>query len=107
MQLPDFVQDKIYSEFLFKSFLVTFRDTFTIPKDKTETYTDHHGNVRILKKNYNWTDQLYRNFMMEVLTNLEPRHELKGKVLFEELEEISEIIFISKGNIDIGYEINK
>jgi len=45
--------------------------------------------------------------MMEVLTNLEPRHELKGKVLFEELEEISEIIFISKGCIDIGYEINK
>jgi hypothetical protein len=44
---------------------------------------------------------------MDVLTNLEPRHEHKGKILYEELEEMSEILFISSGSVDIGYEINK
>ena len=45
--------------------------------------------------------------MLEILTHLEPRFEAKGTVLFEELEEISEVIFVSKGLVDIGYEINK
>ena len=45
--------------------------------------------------------------MIELLKNLEPRREKKGSVLFEELEEITEIFFISQGTIDIGYEINK
>ena len=44
---------------------------------------------------------------MEILTHLEPRHELKGSILFEELEEVNEVIFVSRGNVDIGYEINK
>ena len=38
---------------------------------------------------------------------MEPRREFAGTILFEELEEVNEVIFISKGNVDIGYEINK
>jgi hypothetical protein len=45
--------------------------------------------------------------MMAILTHLEPRHELKGSIIFEELEEVEEIIFVQKGFVDIGYEINK
>jgi len=91
------VQNKIYCEFLFKDFLSIFRDTFRIPKP----------DALCASKQYKWDDQNYRDFMIMVLEHLEPRFESKGSVLFEELEEISEVIFISKGLVDIGYEINK
>lgn len=39
--------------------------------------------------------------------NLKPRFEKAKTILFEELEEVQEIIFIQKGYVDIGYEINK
>ena len=43
-----------------------------------------------------------------VLVNLlEPRQEKKFVTLVEELDEINEIIFVTKGTIVIGYEINK
>ena len=38
---------------------------------------------------------------------LEPRQEDAGTILFQELDEINEVIFIEKGDCDIGYEINK
>ena len=38
---------------------------------------------------------------------MEPRREYRGSVLYEELEEIQEIFFVSKGTMDIGYELNK
>ena len=41
------------------------------------------------------------------MTNLEPRIEKAGSVLFEELDEINEVIFIMVGTIEIGFEINK
>ena len=45
--------------------------------------------------------------MMDVLKNLEPRFEPAGSILFEELDEINEIFYVSKGQVDIGYELNK
>ena len=45
--------------------------------------------------------------MIQMLQSLEPRYEKRGTILFEELEEISEILFINKGMVDVGYEINK
>lgn len=52
-------------------------------------------------------DQEYRNFMMQLLKNLEPRSEESYTMLFEELDEITEVIFIERGECDVGYEINK
>jgi len=64
-----------------------------------------------LNRNYNdfytWEDQVYREFMLQILMNLEPRHELAGATLFEELEEINEVLFISRGQCDVGFEVNK
>jgi CRP-like cAMP-binding protein len=95
-QLPEFVQNKIYCEFLFSSFLSNFRETFKIMK-----------NVNGRESQMTWEDSSYREFMLAILSHLEPRFEKKGTVLFEELQEISEVIFIGKGTIDIGYEINR
>jgi CRP-like cAMP-binding protein len=39
--------------------------------------------------------------------NLEPRFEPAGTTILEELQEINEIIFISKGRVAVGFEINK
>jgi len=44
--------------------------------------------------------------MMRILTNLAPRHCNAGHILFEENDEVNEIIFVSKGEVDVGYTIN-
>ena len=44
---------------------------------------------------------------MDVLRNLEPRFERAGTPIINELDEFGEIIFIQKGIILLGYEINK
>ena len=49
----------------------------------------------------------YRDFMISLLQGLEPRFEEKGSLLFDELQEISEIVFIIRGKVDVGYELNK
>ena len=56
---------------------------------------------------YTWKDSAYREFMMEVLRNLEPRFAKQGSTLVEELDCNDEIIFCYKGEIFFGYELNK
>lgn len=70
----------LYRDYLFKDFLHSFRYVFRISKTPTDVY--------------DWDDQVYRDFMIALLQNLEPRVEEKGTILYQELEEISEIIFI-------------
>ena len=43
---------------------------------------------------YTWEDQDYREFMMGILRTLEPRLEFADSILFSQLEEINEIIFV-------------
>jgi hypothetical protein len=45
--------------------------------------------------------------MMQVLTNLEPYYEISNTIMVSELQEFNEIIFVQKGKIVIGFEINK
>jgi hypothetical protein len=45
--------------------------------------------------------------MMEMLMKLEPRYEPAGTILVDELDEMTEIIFVYEGDINVGYEINK
>jgi hypothetical protein len=45
--------------------------------------------------------------MLEILTHLEPRHELANTILLHELDEVNEVIFFTKGMVDIGFEINR
>lgn len=101
-QLPVEVINKIYGDFLFSDFCKIFQRFFRIPKDydvafKNPGYHDY----------YDWSDQEYRFFMLQLLQYLEPRQEDAGTILFQELDEINEVIFIETGECDIGYEINK
>jgi hypothetical protein len=44
--------------------------------------------------------------MLILLQNLEPRQEFENNIIYEELDEVNEIIFFVKGTVDIGFEIN-
>ena len=45
--------------------------------------------------------------MTSILGNLEPRRELSGTIVINELDEMSEILFFLKGQIDIGFQFNR
>ena len=45
--------------------------------------------------------------LIMVLNNLFPRHEPKGTIVINELDEFGEVTFVCKGKVGIGYEINK
>lgn len=60
-ELPHEVQDKLYTGFLFVSFLSNFRLFFKLKSIKGNSFT--------------WHNQNYRDFMMQILMNLEPRYE--------------------------------
>lgn len=100
-QLPPEVQDKLISGFLFNQFLSKFSDFFRLQKGGNTILGDVSRNY------YTWVDQNYRDFMNTLLTNLEPRRDNKHSILVDELDEFNEISFISKGQVVIGYEINK
>jgi hypothetical protein len=45
--------------------------------------------------------------MLDILTHLEPRQELPHTIILNELDEVNEVIFFTKGQVDIGFEINR
>ena len=45
--------------------------------------------------------------MVRVLKSLEPRLMKKSETLYLELDEVNELLFIEKGEYDIGYNVNK
>ena len=45
--------------------------------------------------------------MILLLKKLVPRHYYENQIIFEELQEISEITFVEKGSYYVGYEINR
>ena len=45
--------------------------------------------------------------MIDILMKLEPRKEVKETILYNELDDFTEILFFPKGQIDIGFELNR
>lgn len=45
--------------------------------------------------------------MMAILLKLEPRFCKADTILFYELQEIQEVLFVQKGFIEVGFEINR
>ena len=95
-QIPEWLQDSIYEQFLYQEFMKTFKKYFLFQKK----YTNVKYNF------YSWKDPVFRDFMTTILTHLEPRYEEEDQVLLYELDDVSEILFFTKGAVDIGFEIN-
>ena len=51
-------------------------------------------------------DHDYQYFIIEIMTYLEPHRAFDQEILFLELDDIEQIDFFLKGNIDFGYEID-
>lgn len=44
--------------------------------------------------------------MIEMCSKLEPRHEKRKVTLVDELDEVGEIFFVTKGSVAVGYRVN-
>jgi hypothetical protein len=44
--------------------------------------------------------------MIDLMNNLEPRFEEKDEIMYDELDEITEVILFVRGKYDVGFEIN-
>jgi hypothetical protein len=44
--------------------------------------------------------------MLAILRNMEPRREEPDRMLYEELDEFNEVIFVMSGSYQVGYSIN-
>lgn len=45
--------------------------------------------------------------MIDMLRLLQPRQERANEMIYKELDEINEVIFINNGTFEIGFEINR
>lgn len=91
------MQVRIYSSYLFKDFLKCHKKFFTFS-----------NNERGLKHSYfNFENEKYQSFVVQFLSHLEPIELNKGQIIFNELENVDMIIFMSGASIDLGYDINR
>lgn len=51
-------------------------------------------------------DPSYRNFMIDVFFELHPLQFVADQVIISELEEVDEMVFITRGSFKIGYKLN-
>lgn len=92
---------------MFKTFITNFKKFFDFPKDTQNPKDGETDRVRIDYAFFTWNDVQYQNFMIEILKSLEPRLFKAREVIYVELDEVNEIIFIEHGDYDLGYEVNK
>ena len=97
-ELPRDVQCSIFVDFLFREFLEHFL---------VKTFTFKNIFVSNQPAYYSWDDHNYKIFMLEILTHLEPRQELPGTIILNELDEVNDVLFFTTGQCDIGFEINR
>ena len=56
---------------------------------------------------YDYNNDLYCSFMIKLMIYLEPRQFNANEMIYEELEDANEILFVTKGRYDIGYVMNR
>ena len=136
-QLPEWVQNTLFESFVYKQFLEKFYQFFQFRRNYDDFFELHNNDFEELRSNghvyeytnkrtfgqefdkkrvflnyhantfFTWNDTQYRDFMMSMLIKLEPRYEPENTILVDELDEMTEIIFVYEGTINVGYEINK
>ena len=96
--LPNGVTRMIITDFLFHEFVNVFHETL---------FRFRKWNSKLKYCYYNYEDQVYSNFILQFLQYLNPVLIKKNQRIFNELEEVDEIIFICKGHYVVGYKINE
>ena len=101
-QLPFEVQDELFTRYIFNNFIHNFRFFFQIEKIKKMSGTS----LGFIRDFYTWKNKEYRNFMIAILSKLEPIFYNKGTKIYNELDEFGEINFITHGDVSVGFKIN-
>lgn len=96
IQLPENIQTDLLFKFSNLHFIKKFGDWFRIK------FSSEYGFIYCTMHH-----QFYRDFMVKIVENLEPRYEEANTVLLDECDEINEIFFVEQGEVLIGYELNK
>lgn len=90
---------------MYTSFISKYQSFFRVAKE--DSIKQKYQNMfKVRKTYYQWSDNNYREFMIDMCQTLEPRHEKRKTTLMDELDEISEIIFVTKGSVAVGYRVN-
>jgi len=98
MQLSADTENRILRDYMFMEFLDAFRELFDLEK----IFESYKVYIR-----YQWSDDIYAQFMNKLIRMLEPRREEKNIILINENEELNEVFFFVNGQFAIGFEINK
>jgi Ion channel len=78
---------QIYKDFLFKNFLYVFKNYFQMIRDEKLV-------SRRQSKFYGFGDSAWSAFMVAMMQNLEPRYFSPGDVIYNDMEEVEEIVFV-------------
>ena len=93
-QLPLEVQDRLFTGFIFNDFLQAFRAFFRVEKKSLNSSIFTIYDDLTFRKYFTWNDNVYRDFMYNILGKLEPINIMRGVKIFNELEEVNEVTFI-------------
>eukprot|EP00347_Sterkiella_histriomuscorum_P000318 403376339 len=126
-ELPKKIRIEIYKDFLFKDFLYLFKSYFFIKKDFSSYQKSSGPNDKLLNQLdwddlsspamsikkaslltnvYSWRDEDYSSLMMSIMHTLQPRKFFKHDIIYDENEEVLEIVFVCSGEYAIGYMID-
>ena len=93
-QLNSDLISRLYYECLLGNFLKSYDKIFALPKQRKHS-------------RYTWADEVYCNMIMDLTKRLEPIRYKSNTVLFDELNEFTQVIFPMTGSYKIGFSINK
>lgn len=102
VQLPSKQQDQIYFKFLFADFINKFK--YFLIVEKSISFKSINQTSRAFMTQI---DRPYTEYVIMLLTKLEPRFEPRHTIIYDELEDVDDMMFVTKGTVLIGYEINK
>lgn len=58
---------------------------------------DNPLNLKLRSKYYSWDDSQWSSYMMIMMQNLEPRQFAAGDTIYDDMEDVEEIIFVVSG----------
>lgn len=86
-QLPHHIQMKLIRDYLLNDFFKKFHRYFHIQRSWS----------RSMKAFYTWDDDIYCNFILQIVHALKPRYCESGQLVISQQNGIEEAIFIMKG----------
>lgn len=62
--------------------------------------------INLVYPYYKYDNEMYCSFIKDMMNSLEIRKFIPNQIIYNEMEESAEILFVEKGKYDVGYKIN-